>query len=227
VANVSHELRTPLTAIKGYAETLVEEAKGDSRKYLDVILRHADRLIDLTRDLLSLSELEEMGAVLHREAIDWTELLAGIRVLFEKKLLDKKLRLDISLPENQEQIAFKGDYFRLEQMFINLMDNAVKYTDQGGIAIRVSGAAGRLTVEVEDSGVGIAPDHLPRIFERFYVADRARSRQSGGTGLGLAIVKHIVSLHGGEIEVRSSPGMGCTFMIRLPFTAAPEEREPI
>jgi two-component system phosphate regulon sensor histidine kinase PhoR len=217
VANVSHELRTPLTAIKGYAETLVEEAKGDSRKYLGVILRHADRLIDLTKDLLTLSELEEKGIPLRREAIDWPELLAGVRVLFEKKLLDKKLRLDISLPENLEQLAFKGDRFRLEQMFINLMDNAVKYTDRGGIAIRISVAASRLIVEVKDSGVGIAPDHLPRIFERFYVIDKARSRQSGGTGLGLAIVKHIVTLHGGEIRAESTPGVGSTFTLLLPF----------
>ncbi len=217
VANVSHELRTPLTAIKGYAETLADEASGDARKYLEVILRHADRLIDLTQDLLTLSELEEKGIPLRREAIDWPELLAGIRVLFEKKLLDKKLRLDISLPKNLEQVAFKGDRFRLEQMFINLMDNAVKYTDRGGIAIRVSVAASRLIVEVKDSGVGIAPDHLPRIFERFYVIDKARSRQSGGTGLGLAIVKHIVTLHGGEIKVESTPGEGTTFTLSIPF----------
>jgi two-component system phosphate regulon sensor histidine kinase PhoR len=232
VANVSHELRTPLTAIKGYAETLAEDAAGDSRKYLEVILRHADRLIDLTRDLLSLAELEEKGAGLHREAIDWQELLAGIGILFEKKLLDKNLKLDISLPENLGQIAFQGDRFRLEQMFINLLDNAVKYTDQGGIAIRISAEAGPegprrggpevlrdgcLRIDIRDSGVGMAAEHLPRIFERFYVVDKARSRQSGGTGLGLAIVKHIVSLHGGRIEVQSSPGTGCTFTIRLPF----------
>ncbi len=217
VANVSHELRTPLTAIKGYAETLAEEASGDSRKYLDVILRHADRLIDLTQDLLTLSELEEKGIPLRREAIDWPELLAGIRVLFEKKLLGKKLRLDISVPENLESLAFKGDRFRLEQMFINLLDNAVKYTDQGGIDIRISVAASQLLVEVKDSGVGIAPDHLPRIFERFYVIDKARSRQNGGTGLGLAIVKHIVTLHGGEIRVESAPGAGSTFTVLLPF----------
>ncbi len=217
VANVSHELRTPLTAIKGYAETLAEEAEGDSRKYLDVILRHADRLIDLTQDLLTLSELEEKGIPLRREAIDWPELLASVRVLFEKKLLEKKLRLDISLPENLEPIAFKGDRFRLEQMFINLLDNAVKYTDRGGIAIHVLVAPGRLIVEVKDSGVGIAPDHLPRIFERFYVIDKARSRQSGGTGLGLAIVKHIVTLHGGEIRVESTPGVGTTFTLLFPL----------
>jgi two-component system phosphate regulon sensor histidine kinase PhoR len=221
VANVSHELRTPLTAIKGYAETLAEEATGDSRKYLDVILRHADRLIDLTKDLLTLSELEEKGGTLLRETIDWPELLIGIRVLFEKKLLEKKLSLDISLPESLDQIAFKGDRFRLEQMFINLLDNAVKYTDKGGITIRILAATGHLLLEFNDSGVGIAPEHLPRIFERFYVIDKARSRQSGGTGLGLAIVKHIVSLHGGEIKVESVHGTGCTFTISFPIPFPP------
>ncbi len=219
VANVSHELRTPLTAIKGYAETLAEGATGDLRKYLDVILRHADRLIDLTKDLLSLSELEAKNGALRREAIDWPELLAGIRVLFEKKLLEKKLKLDIVLAEGLERIAFKGDRFRLEQMLINLLDNAIKYTDSGGVTIRLAVAANRLVIECEDSGAGIAPEHLPRIFERFYVIDKARSRQSGGTGLGLALVKHIVQLHGGEIEAQSTVGAGSTFTARLPLTA--------
>ncbi len=217
VANVSHELRTPLTAIKGYAETLAEEASGEAKKYLGVILRHADRLIDLTKDLLSLSALEEKGNLLQREAMDWPELLAGIRVLFEKKLLEKNLSLDITLPEDLERIAFNGDRFRLEQMLINLLDNAIKYTDQGGIAIRLAAAAGRLTIECRDSGAGIPPEHLPRIFERFYVVDKARSRQSGGTGLGLAIVKHIVSLHGGEITAASQQGQGSVFTISLPI----------
>jgi two-component system phosphate regulon sensor histidine kinase PhoR len=217
VANVSHELRTPLTAIKGYAETLAEEVSGDARKYLDVILRHADRLIDLTRDLLSLSELEEKGVVLRREPIDWPDMFAGICVLFERKLLEKKLSLDISLPADLERTAFKGDRFRLEQMLINLLDNAIKYTDNGGIAIRLAVAANRLIIDCRDSGAGIPAEHLPRIFERFYVIDKARSRQSGGTGLGLAIVKHIVSLHGGVIKVESAPGAGSLFTITLPL----------
>ena len=217
VANVSHELRTPLTAIKGYAETLAEGATGDLRKYLDVILRHADRLIDLTKDLLSLSELEARNGALLREAIDWPELLAGIRVLFEKKLLEKALKLSIEIAEGLERTPFMGDRFRLEQMLINLLDNALKYTDSGGITIRVAVAANRLIIACEDSGAGIASEHLPRIFERFYVIDKARSRQSGGTGLGLAIVKHIVNLHGGEITVESVPGQGSVFTISLPI----------
>ena len=225
VANVSHELRTPLTAIKGYAETLAEETSGENRKYLEVIRRHADRLIELTNDLLALSELEERNVELSRESIDWPGLLDGIRTLFEKKISDKKLSLEFSLPQNPTEIIFQGDRFRLEQMFINLLDNAVKYTDQGGIVIRISAETSpecprrgdHLRIDIRDSGVGMAAEHLPRIFERFYVVDKARSRQSGGTGLGLAIVKHVVGLHGGGIEVQSSPGKGCTFTIRLPF----------
>ncbi len=218
VANVSHELRTPLTAIKGYAETLAEDATGDTRKYLEVILRHTDRLIDLTKDLLALSELEGKGVALRREAIDWPDLLASIRALFEKRIREKGLELTVSFPERAEGITFQGDRFRLEQMLINLLDNAVKYTERGGIAVRIAEDDNHLLIEVEDSGAGIAAEHLSRIFERFYVVDKARSRQGDGTGLGLAIVKHIVNLHGGEIEARSKSGKGSVFTVRLPLT---------
>jgi two-component system phosphate regulon sensor histidine kinase PhoR len=217
VANVSHELRTPLTAIKGYAETLAEEISGDGRNYLAVILRHTDRLIEMTNDLLTLSEIEGKGVTLNREGIRWPEMLSDLRILFEKKLREKDLVLDVSLPQNLEGIAFQGDRFRLEQMFINLLDNAVRYTEKGGISIRIAADGAFLLIEIKDSGPGIAVEHLPRIFERFYVVDKARSRQSGGTGLGLAIVKHIVGLHGGEIGVQSVPGLGSTFTIRLPI----------
>ncbi len=225
IANVSHELRTPLTAIKGFSETLAEEATGDTRKYLDVIRRHTDRLINLTADLLTLSELEEKSLHIQMTPINWPEMLIRIRSLFEKKLREKQLTLAIDLPENLGDISFQGDLFRLEQMFINLMDNAVKYTEKGGISIRflIAGGpegprrGGRLLIEIRDSGIGIASEHLPRLFERFYVADKARSRQTGGTGLGLAIVKHIVGLHGGKIEVQSTPGMGTAFTIDFPL----------
>jgi two-component system phosphate regulon sensor histidine kinase PhoR len=116
-------------------------------------------------------------------------------------------------------VAFQGDRFRLEQMLINLLDNALRYTEKGGASIQVRGTAQDVVVEVKDSGIGIAPEHLTRVFERFYVVDRARSRDQGGTGLGLAIVKHIVLLHGGRIEVASRPGQGTEFVITLPLTA--------
>jgi two-component system phosphate regulon sensor histidine kinase PhoR len=216
VANVSHELRTPLTAIKGYAETLREKSSGDAGKYLDVILRHTDRLIGLTTDLLVLSELEEKDLRPLLETIDWPEMLARVRGLFEKRLREKQLNLEITLPENLD-FQFRGDPFRLEQMLINLLDNAVKYTEKGGISIRLSTDTGRLLIEIRDSGIGIAAEHLPRLFERFYVADKARSRQTGGTGLGLAIVKHIVGLHDGEIAVQSTQGTGTIFTIDFPL----------
>jgi len=141
--------------------------------------------------------------------------LAGVRSLFEKRIREKGLTLAVSLPQPAEGIAYRGDRFRLEQMLINLLDNAVKYTDQGGIAVSVAADGAGLVIEVRDSGSGIPAEHLDRIFERFYVVDKARSRQKGGTGLGLAIVKHIVQLHGGEIAVQSRPGAGSTFTIRL------------
>ncbi len=220
VANVSHELRTPLTAIKGYAETLAEEASGDARKYLDIILRHADRLIELTQDLLALAELEEKGISLRREAVDWQELLTGVRVLFERKFAEKNLSLQVSLPADLAASGFKGDRFRLEQMLINLLDNALRYTEKGGAFVRLRRDESGLVITVGDSGIGIPAGDLPRIFERFFVVDKARSRQSGGTGLGLSIVKHIVRLHGGRIDVRSAPGEGTEFIVTLPLAPA-------
>ncbi len=220
VANVSHELRTPLTAIKGYAETLAEEASGDARKYLDIILRHADRLIELTQDLLVLAELEEKGMPLRREAVDWREMLAGVRALFEKKFAEKSLNLQVTVPDDLALPAFQGDRCRLEQMLINLLDNALRYTEKGGASVRLRREEGSLAIAVRDSGIGIPAADLPRIFERFFVVDRARSRQSGGTGLGLAIVKHIVRLHGGRIDVTSAPGEGTEFTVTLPLAPA-------
>jgi two-component system phosphate regulon sensor histidine kinase PhoR len=220
VANVSHELRTPLTAIKGYAETLAEEASGDAKKYLGIILRHADRLIELTQDLLTLAELEEKGIDLRREAVDWPELLNSVRVLFERKFAEKNLSLQVSLPADIAAADFKGDRFRLEQMLINLLDNALRYTEQGGAFVRLRRGEDGLAITVGDSGIGIPAADLPRIFERFFVVDKARSRLSGGTGLGLAIVKHIVRLHGGRIEVESAPGRGTEFTVTLPLAPA-------
>ena len=215
VASVSHELRTPLTAIKGYVETLAEDATGDARRFLEVIGRNTERLIEMTDDLLTLSELEDRSGRLEREEIDWPGLLAGVLSLFEKRIREKGLTLDVSLPQPGERAAYRGDRFRLEQMLINLLDNAVKHTDRGGIAVRVAADGAGLIIEVRDSGAGIPAEHQERIFDRFYVVDKARSRQKGGTGLGLAIVKHIVQLHGGEIAVQSRPGAGSTFTVRL------------
>jgi two-component system phosphate regulon sensor histidine kinase PhoR len=213
VVNVSHELRTPLTAIKGFAETL-EEVDERNKSYLDVIQRHTDRLINIVGDLLLLSELEEKGVVLELEDVDLKSLAQNILRMFEQRLKEKELDARIEVKGASARI--KADPYRLEQLFINLIDNAIKYTEEGGIIISLQQKDDRMVIEIGDSGIGISEEHLPRIFERFYVTDKSRSRTFGGTGLGLSIVKHIVLLHNGSILVRSEPDKGTTFTISLP-----------
>ncbi len=213
VAALSHELRTPLTAIKGYLETLREEQGSAAHPYLDIIARHSERLILLARDLLSLSELEEKLLEPVRQPVDLMALLGDVLPLFERKIADKGLAL--TRPAASDPVWVTGDPSRLEQLLINLVDNAVKYTDRGNIVLGFSTDGRDVVLEVTDTGVGIPEKALPRIFDRFFVTDRARSRQSGGTGLGLAIVKHIVLQHGGKIEVESELGKGSTFRVRL------------
>jgi len=223
VQNVSHELRTPLTAIKGFAETMEATVDDGNRPYLDTIIRNTDRLVSLVQDLLTLSELEERGTELQLEDVDPKEVVEQMLKLFDKAAHDKGLTPKLSA--SAWTGTARADRFKLEQVFTNLLDNAIKYTEKGEIEVtlrRDSGVgpdaseAGRAVIEVRDTGPGIAPEHLPRIFERFYVVDKGRSRQLGGTGLGLSIVKHIVLLHGGEVSVRSTPGVGTTFRVTLP-----------
>ena len=215
VANISHELRTPLTAIKGFVETIEEEEPGRNRRYLEIIKRHTERLIALVSDLLTLSALEERGARLQREPVDLRRLAGDILKIFGKKAQGKNLRLTLATPEG-ERCVVCGDPSQLEQLLINLVDNALKYTERGEIRVSLERSGDQVVMRVEDSGPGIAAEHLPRIFERFYVVDKSRSRRLGGTGLGLAIVKHIVSLHQGSIEVASELDRGTTFTVILP-----------
>lgn len=221
VANVSHELRTPLASIKSVIDTLEGGALDDRAMALEFLARadaEVERLVQLVEELLELSRIEsgevplarkmvEMGAVLAR-AVERMEPLA------DKKGLSLTLEAAPSLP------PILGDAQRLEQAAVNLIHNAIKFTSAGG-SVRVSAALknGAVTVEVSDSGVGIAPENLPRIFERFYKADRARG--GGGTGLGLAVVKHTVEAHGGTISVESEPGRGSTFAFSLPAASLP------
>ncbi len=214
VVNVSHELRTPLTSIKGFVETLEEECDEKNREYVKIIKRNTERLTNIVEDLLLLSELEETGSTLHREPCDLKTMLENIRRIFEHRLAAKGLVMKIEGPEDLPVIM--ADAFKLEQVFINLIDNAIKYTDQGGITITLASMNNAMQITVRDTGIGIPPEHLPRIFERFYVVDSSRSRQLGGTGLGLSIVKHIVLLHQGTIEVQSRSEAGTTFYITLP-----------
>jgi two-component system phosphate regulon sensor histidine kinase PhoR len=215
VVNVSHELRTPLAAIKGYAETLREEADAEpSKKYVEIIERNTDRLINIVNDLLLLSSLEEKPA-LELEDIHFNELLENVTKIFDQRLKDKDLSLVKDLRENLPTIH--ADPFKLEQMLINLLDNAIKYTDRGEITLSADVQDQRVRIRVTDTGIGIPKDDIPRIFERFYVVDKSRSRKYGGTGLGLSIVKHIVLLHHGTINIESGLSKGTTVTVTLPI----------
>lgn len=223
IENISHEFKTPLSSIKGYIETIEEEIKNSGRKskifreiitYLEPVKRNADRLARIINDLLILSEVEA-GVKFEEEKIDFENIIYGILKMYEKTLKDKGLSYEVEISKKLPE--FWADAYRIEQLLSNLTDNAIKYTDKGGIKIKVEPShSNSIKITVEDTGIGIPKEHLPRIFERFYVVDKSRSRQSGGTGLGLSIVKHIVRLYNGEINVESKVGVGTKFEITLP-----------
>jgi two-component system phosphate regulon sensor histidine kinase PhoR len=212
--NVSHELRTPLTAIKGFTETMLEGAEGSEARFLSTILRNTDRLINLVKDVQTLSEMEAPSASLDTEAVDVREVLRSLLPIFSERASEKGLELNVEFREPLPRA--RADAFRLEQVYINLIDNAIKYTSEGSVTVRCERRGDFIVSAVADTGPGIPPEHQARLFERFYVVDRARSRRTGGTGLGLAIVKHIVSLHGGWVKVGSSPGSGSIFTFAMP-----------
>jgi two-component system phosphate regulon sensor histidine kinase PhoR len=217
VANVSHELRTPLTSLRGYAETLLDGGLDDSanrERFVRVILEQSGRLQALVDDLLSLAQLERPEAEVRRERFDLRELLAQQLGAFRQRTERAGLALTL-VPGGPVELA--ADRAKLEQVVANLLDNAVKYTERGGVTVRAGVADGRAWCEVEDTGPGIPEDDLRRVFERFYRVDKARSREKGGTGLGLSIAKHVLALHGGEISARSTPGEGSTFRFELPL----------
>ncbi|WP_447977775.1 two-component system histidine kinase PnpS [Candidatus Nitrospira bockiana] len=234
VANVSHELRTPLTSIKGYVEALLDGAKDDPEeclRFLDIILKQSDRLNLILEDLLQLSQIES-GQVLFKQDVVPLASVVERTVSLIHPLADKKgHRLVIDLPEGLPSVC--GDAERLVQVLTNLLDNAVKYTPEGGLievrARRLPAAApgpsDGVELVVADNGIGIPEADRPRVFERFYRVDKARSRELGGTGLGLAIVKHIVENHGGQVWVEGNEPAGSRFVIRLP--AASGTGEPL
>jgi two-component system phosphate regulon sensor histidine kinase PhoR len=218
ISNVSHELRTPLTAIKGFIETLLGTAKDENKRYLEIIGRQTDRLINIVKDLLKLSELEDIqeGKVLvSYSKVDLKKLVNNVFGFYEKQMAAKGLKSIVEIDKKVPKI--KADPFKLEQLFINLIENAIKYTERGEIRVNAKKENIAVVIEVSDTGIGIPAKHLPRIFERFYVVDKSRSRESGGTGLGLSIVKHIVQLHNGEISVDSKLAKGTKFIIVLPI----------
>jgi two-component system phosphate regulon sensor histidine kinase PhoR len=223
VANVSHELRTPITSIKGFIETLLDGALEDQQnayRFLQIMSRQVNRLDAIIRDLLVLSRIErgfeEQRIELAREAI--RDVLHAAIEMCEKKAADKSVKLELICPED---LTGEVNAALLEQAVVNLVDNAIKYSNPGGV-IEVSAAAdnSELVICVKDQGCGIEPQHLPRLFERFYRVDRARSREMGGTGLGLAIVRHITLAHRGTVSVESTVGGGSTFQVRLPRSAS-------
>lgn len=219
VANVSHELRTPLTSIRTYAETLAENPRISKRMhadYLDVIINESDRMTKIVRDLLDLSRFDADDSILSYEEfsleLSIRSVYAAIALEADKRGHIMNLELEWKLPK------VVGDRARLEQVLINIISNALKYTPDGGMIDVISGSKGDIVwVEISDTGVGIPAEDLEHVFDRFYRVDKARSRESGGTGLGLAIAKDIVMLHGGDIKINSTPGVGTTVRISLPL----------
>ena len=224
VANVSHELRTPLSLIKGFVETLLGGAKDDpvlATKFLQTIEKHADRLTFLVDDLLTISRLESGQAVLNLQNVPVRELADRVVGDLQARAAERKVSIANALPA---ELCAQADADRLEQVFFNLLENAVKYGRECGSVV-ISGKSQSdhlIEISVRDNGQGIPLEAQPRLFERFYRVDRARSPARGGTGLGLAIVKHIVQAHGGEVRVESSVGHGASFFLTLP--SPPETR---
>lgn len=214
LVNVSHELRTPLTVIKGYLETIDENMVGENKKYISIIQNHTNRLINIVNDLLAISSLEGKSVKLEITEINIESLLESTKLSFEQKLKAKGLSLNINI--DPSITSFKGDEFKMEQVFINLIDNAINYTETGGIVVNVINQQSHIKFEFIDTGIGIPETDLDRIFERLYTVDKSRSRQMAGTGLGLSIVKHIIMLHNGKITVESVLNKGSKFTVLLP-----------
>lgn len=218
VANVSHELRTPISSIKGYAETLLDGAlydKENAEDFIKIILSDADRLASLIDDLLNLSKIESGKLELEYRRYRFFPIVEKVRESLKKTIAEKSISLKIEIPENLPEILV--DETRIKQVLLNLIDNAVKYNRTGGdIIISARAIKDFIQVNISDTGIGIPEKDLPRLFERFYRVDKARSRELGGTGLGLSIVKHILQAHNGEISVSSEEGRGTTFTFTLP-----------
>ena len=216
VSNVSHELKTPLTSIRGFVDTLKSGAINQPEqalRFLDIIDIESDRLYRLINDILLLSEIESMNQELEQSEIDLGDIVNEVFNILQQKADVKNLNL-VSKVEGSYKLVANRD--RLKQMLINLVDNAIKFTEQGEVYIELQSQGDWTKCIVKDTGVGFSEKHKERLFERFYRADKGRSRNQGGTGLGLSIVKHIVLLYKGKISVESTPGNGTTFEILLP-----------
>ena len=216
VANVSHELKTPLTSVRGYAETLLEGGLEDAEhreSFVRIIRDQSARLQSLVDDLLSLADLERPDMRLRRESFDMREAVERQIATLSARADGAGLTLGLEPGPATPVVA---DRMRIEQVIANLLDNAIKYTERGGVRVRLGRAASVVWCEVIDTGAGIPREDAPRIFERFYRVDKARSKEKGGTGLGLSIVRHILALHGGRVTVESEVGRGSTFRFEIP-----------
>lgn len=209
VANISHELKTPITAIQGFAETLLEGALDDREhalKFLETIRANSERINTLVDDLMTISKIEMGVFTITKKPVAINEVVNSVVALLEEQAKEKNLVMTVSIPPHLQTI--NADRDRLVQILTNLVENAIKFTDKGGITIGMSEAGGKKELFVEDTGIGVPEKHLSRLGERFYRVDPARSRTMGGTGLGLAIVKHLVRAHGWEMKLESTPGKG-------------------
>lgn len=217
VANVSHELKTPITSIKGFSETLLDGAMNNKQtleSFLKIILTESDRLQSLIQELLDLSKMEQQGFKVAIQPFDLIATAQEAIEILQGKSHEKQIELKLEI-EN-EVLMIDGDIYRIKQVFINLINNAITYTPIGGqIIVMIKDENNQVMIKVKDSGIGMEKSEIPRIFERFYRVDKARSRNSGGTGLGLAIVKHIIEAHQGNISVSSEVDKGTTFTILL------------
>ncbi len=229
VANVSHELRTPLSILHGYIETLRDNPKAtrlEVARILEIMERHSKRLALLVDDLLVLAQLESAAANIQLGEVRLAELFDNVARDWERKFAEKKLKVIVNLPPRLP--AVRGDQTRLQEVLYNLLDNAVKYSHpQGEIRLRAEPRGHEIALSVTDNGIGIARGDLPRIFERFYRVDKARSRELGGTGLGLSIVKHIAQLHGGRVEAESELGRGTTVRVLIPVDGVSQRRATV
>jgi two-component system phosphate regulon sensor histidine kinase PhoR len=219
VANVSHEIKTPLTAIKGFVETLHQKAVAtpeEADRFLGIISRHVDRLSTIIEDLLMLSRIENEGerGDIKREKTCLRDIFQNAAQICRPRADEKGIQIELG---GDEGLTAMVDPVLLEQAVVNLLDNAVKYSDpEKTVRIQARTVDHEIQIRVQDHGIGIEKKHLPRLFERFYRVDKARSRAIGGTGLGLAIVKHIAQAHGGQVTVESRLGEGSLFTIHLP-----------
>jgi two-component system, OmpR family, phosphate regulon sensor histidine kinase PhoR len=217
VSNVTHELKTPLTSIRGFVETLRFGAINDptvSEKFLEIIDIEAERLYILINDILQLSEIETIKVDTNLAKHDLKFITDEVISILQGVADKKRITL---VNETDDNIAILANKDRLKQMLINLIDNGIKYNvENGRVVVKAYKTGGKIVIAVKDTGIGIAKEHLPRVFERFYRVDKGRSRNMGGTGLGLSIVKHIVNLYNGDVKVNSELGLGTEFIIKLP-----------